>query len=179
MPRKFSPARRAFLRSGAAAGTAFGMSSMSGGLTAHADADTERIPRGIRKPRGSMIGVPFEEHDVVRIGVIGLGNRGTGMTRLWSQHPHVRVTAICDVREERVRAVADRLRADGHEAPATYVGGDPSYDAALEASERALADKDSNRPYTELCARDDVDFVYSPSPWEWHFPVAMEAMRHG
>jgi predicted dehydrogenase len=21
--------------------------------------------------------------------------------------------------------------------------------------------------------------VYSPTPWEWHFPVAMEAMRHG
>jgi Oxidoreductase family, NAD-binding Rossmann fold len=123
--------------------------------------------------------VPFEEHDVVRVGVIGLGNRGADMTRLFSQHPDVRVTAICDVRESRVALVADRLRADGHEAPATYVGGDPSYESALEASRRAQSDRDADMPYTELCARDDVNFVYSPTPWEWHFPVAMEAMRHG
>jgi predicted dehydrogenase len=101
------------------------------------------------------------------------------MTKIFAQHPNVRITAICDLREERVRQVAAELKAAGHPEPAIYFGGDGSYESALEASKRASADRDSEMPYTQLCARDDVDFVYSPSPWEWHFPVAMEAMRHG
>jgi len=171
--------RRGFLKSGATAGAAVGLTGLSGLSDAQADGDTARVPAGLSGSGGTMIGVPFEEHDVVRVGVVGLGNRGSGMTDLFSQHPNVRVTAICDVREERVRAVAEQLRADGHAAPATYSGGDPSYASALKASKRAQSDRDADMPYTELCARDDVDFVYSPSPWEWHFPVAMEAMRHG
>jgi Oxidoreductase family, NAD-binding Rossmann fold len=180
MAQEFSRSRRALLKGGAASGAALGVSGLAGGLTAEAAAEPARIPSGIRKPTGSMIGVPFERHDVVRIGVVGLGNRGGGMTPLWAQHPDVRVTAICDSREERVEAVADQLVAEGHERPATYVGGDPSYPAALDASQRVLANRDpEDQAFVDLCARNDVDFVYSPSPWEWHFPVAMTAMRHG
>ena len=178
MGHDFSLSRRAFLKSGAVAGAALGVPVLGDSLTAQAAADTTRVPPGLPDPKGSMIGVPFEPRDVVRVGVIGLGNRGGGMARLWGQHPNVQVTAICDVRAERVESVAAALRADGHN-PATYIGGDPSYEAALEASERALRDRDADQPYTELCARDDIDFIYSPTPWEWHFPVAMEAMRHG
>src|ERR687896_96141 len=110
--------RRGFLKSGAAAGAAVGLSGFARPSTA--DADTARVPDGLSRSGATMIGVPFEQHDVVRVGVVGLGNRGTGMTDLFSQHPNVRITAICDVREERVRAVAEQLRADGHEPPATY-----------------------------------------------------------
>jgi len=168
--------RRGFLKSGATAGAAVGLTSLTG--VAEASEDTARVPEGLSGPGGSMIGVPFEPHDVVRVGVVGLGNRGSGMAQLFGQHPDVRVTAICDVREERVQAVAAQLRAAGHD-PATYSGGDPSYESAQEATRNAQRDRDAGMPYTELCARDDVDFVYSPTPWEWHFPVAMEAMRHG
>lgn len=173
--------RRGLLKSGAVIGGAAGLAGLTGMTVANAaEGDTARVPRKLRGTRGgSMIDVPFEEHDVVRVGVVGLGGRGTGMTELFSQHPDVRVTAICDLREERVRQVSDQLTADGHEAPAVYFGGDGSYDSALDASRRAQTDRDSELPYTELCARDDVDFIYSPTPWEWHFPVAMEAMRHG
>jgi predicted dehydrogenase len=174
----FSPSRRALLKGGTATGAALGISGIAAGFGAEAAADTARAPAGMAEPKGSMIGVPFEPRDVVRVGVIGLGNRGSGMARLWAQHPDVRVTAICDSRPERVESVAAQLRSMGQD-PATYAGGDPSYDSAQAATERALADRDADLPYTELCARDDIDFVYSPTPWEWHFPVAMEAMRHG
>ncbi len=177
MAQDFSRSRRALLKGGAASGAALGISG-TGGFTAAAAAETAQLPAGMRKPKGSMIGVPFEHRDVVRVGIVGLGNRGSGMAELWAQHPDVRVTAICDSRPERVEEVAAALREMGHD-PATYAGGDPSYDSALEASERALKDRDADLPYTELCARDDIDFIYSPTPWEWHFPVAMEAMRYG
>lgn len=183
MAQDFSSSRRAFLKGGTATGAALGISGagitgLAGGFSAEAATDTARAPAGVPKPKGSMIGVPFGQHDVVRVGIIGLGNRGGGMAGLWGEHPDVRVTAICDSRPERVEAVAGALREAGHD-PATYIGGDPSYEAALEASERAMNDQDADQPYVELCARDDVDFVYSPTPWEWHFPIAMEAMRHG
>ena len=103
--------RRGFLKSGAATGAAVGLSGLTGVSAAEADGDTARAPSG---RGGTMIGVPLKPRDEVRIGVVGLGNRGTGMTELFSQHPNVRIVAICDAREERVRAVADQLRADGH-----------------------------------------------------------------
>ncbi|MGH3453445.1 MAG: Gfo/Idh/MocA family oxidoreductase, partial [Nocardioidaceae bacterium] len=136
MAQDFSRSRRALLKGGAASGAALGISG-TGGFTAAAAAETAQLPAGMRKPKGSMIGVPFEHRDVVRVGIVGLGNRGSGMAELWAQHPDVRVTAICDSRPERVEEVAAALREMGHD-PATYAGGDPSYDSALEASERAL-----------------------------------------
>ncbi|HYJ67401.1 MAG TPA: Gfo/Idh/MocA family oxidoreductase [Nocardioidaceae bacterium] len=178
MAQDFSSSRRAFLKGGTASGAALGISGLAGGFTAEAAADTARAPAGVAAPKGSMIGVPFEPRDVVRVAVIGLGNRGGGMAELWAQHPDVRVTAICDVRPERVESVAAQLRSMGHD-PATYAGGDPSYEAALDASELAMNNRDADQPYAEMCARDDIDFIYVPTPWEWHFPMAMTAMRHG
>ncbi len=34
-----------------------------------------------------MIGVPFDRYDEVRIGLIGLGNRGMGMLSGWTAVP--------------------------------------------------------------------------------------------
>lgn len=173
--------RRGFLKAGAVAGATAGLSGMGAVPAAGAvpAEDTARVPSRLSGTYQTMIGVPFDRYEEVRVGVIGLGARGGSMAPLFASVPHVRVTAICDTREDRVRQVAARLQADGHGEPATYVGGDPSYEAALEASKRAHADQDSGLPYTELCARDDVDFVYSPTPWEWHYPTAMEALRYG
>lgn len=176
---KDHPSRRKLLTSGAAATATLGLTGLGTAPAAHADDDTARVPATLSGRGGSMIGVPFERHEVVRVGIIGLGARGTGMSELWAAVPGVRVTAICDSRAERVHAVAASLVAAGHPEPAKYIGGDPSYDAAQEASRRVRSGRDVDMPYVRLCARDDVDFVYSATPWEWHFPTAMTAMRHG
>ncbi|WP_315915039.1 hypothetical protein [Arthrobacter sp. lap29] len=41
------------------------------------------------RPAGqeTMIGVPFEKYSTVRIGVIGLGNRGGPMSEGWASTP--------------------------------------------------------------------------------------------
>src|SRR5882757_8751515 len=44
----------------------------------------------------SMVGVKFETKDTVRLGVIGVGSRGTGMLSNFLAIPHVQVNAICD-----------------------------------------------------------------------------------
>src|SRR5690625_1889975 len=104
-----------------------------------------------------MVGVPFEVYDEVRVGVIGLGNRGMGMLPLFDAVPGVRVTAICDVRRERVRQGSDLLAEAGSRRPREYARGEEDYQRLAEAG--------------------DVDFVYIATPWEWHYRQAAAAMR--
>ncbi|NOY58699.1 MAG: hypothetical protein GXO75_07170 [Calditrichaeota bacterium] len=33
--------------------------------------------------------------------------------------------------------------------------------------------------YKKLCQRDDIDLVYTATPWELHVPVMVEAMKNG
>ena len=54
-----------------------------------------------------------------------------------------------------VKLATDR----GHAAPAVYTNGERDYERLLE--------------------RDDIDFVYIATPWEWHTPMALAAMRSG
>lgn len=173
--------RRTFFKSGAVAGMAVGLAGLGGLSTAEADSDTGQPPPRTQRNGGTMINVPFERYDEVRIGIVGLGNRGMGMLGLFLAIPSVRITAICDIRAERTQQAAALVRAAGQPDPAIYTGGEGDYKSALEASRRArFVRPDPNaKDYRGLCARDDVDFVYTPTPWEWHFPVAMAAMRSG
>lgn len=136
-----------------------------------------------------MIGVPFEEYDEVRVGIVGVGSRGYHMLDRFLAVPQVRITAIADAYEPRAHSAAARVVAAGQAEPAVYAGGevsyeaapDAAYEAALEASRRAGSEQpaDHHNDYRGLCARDDVDFVFTAGPWEWHHPVAMAAMRAG
>lgn len=107
----------------------------------------------------TMIGVPFERRDTLRIGIVGLGNRGDYMTELFLSLPGVRIVALCDRIRERAEKNAAKVKAAGQPAPALYTNGEDDYE--------------------QLCGRGDVDFVYVATPWEWHFPMAEAALKHG
>ena len=149
--------RRSLLASGVAAGV--------GGLTAATatGAGASGSPQGGDPPRRaaqqSMIGVPFDGYDEVRVGIIGLGNRGMGMLPLFDAVPGVRVTALCDVRRERVRQASDVLAEAGSRRPREYARG--------------------AEDYQRLAAAEDVDFVYIASPWENHYAQAAACLRGG
>jgi len=106
-----------------------------------------------------MIGVPFEKRDKVRMGIVGVGERGKSMIHDFLGIETLEIVALCD----NVKANAEQGKAmiekAGRPSPAMYTDGD--------------------RAFEKLCARDDIDFVYSPTPWEWHAPVALSAMEHG
>jgi predicted dehydrogenase len=143
--------RRAMLRGAAIAGV--GLAATGG--TAGAEAGGVEPKRHGR----SMMGVPFEGFENPRFGVIGLGNRGGGMLPLLLQVPGARVTALCDIRPEFAQAAATMVTDAGQPEPAVYTGGDEDFE--------------------NLVARDDIDFVYIATPWEWHTPMALAAMRAG
>lgn len=106
-----------------------------------------------------MVGVPFDQYDEVRVGIIGLGNRGMGMLPLFDAVPGVRVTAVCDVRPERVRQASDRLAENGSRRPREY--------------------SRSARDFERLAQASDVDFVFIATPWEDHYEQGAACLRGG
>lgn len=106
----------------------------------------------------SMMGVPFEPRATVRIAIVGTGLRGRSVLNEWLGVPGVAITALCDLVPEKVdRAIAMVTKA-GQPAPARFVG---------------------ERAYEQLVQRDDIDLVYTATPWEWHVPVCVAAMQAG
>lgn len=114
----------------------------------------------VRPPgQESMIGVPFERHQSVRIGIIGVGNRGNSMSIGWAAVPGAKVVAVCDIRKARATNIANSLVAKGRPRPAEYGGTADSY-------KQMLADM-------------DLDLVYIATPWEFHHEQGKAAMLAG
>ena len=107
-----------------------------------------------------MIGVPFEARTVVRVGLIGVGGRGRSLLRDLLTIDGVRITALCDLVPAHAARGASMVKEAGQEAvPAVFDGTDSAWE--------------------QLVARDDLDIVYIATPWNWHVPMAVGAMRQG
>ncbi len=95
----------------------------------------------------------------VRIGVVGVGSRGTALLRTLLELPGVEVPAICDVHEETLARALNLVEKTGRKRPQGYFGGPEDF--------------------RRLVARDDLDAVLNATPWEWHTPIAVATMRAG
>lgn len=154
-PHSTPMSRRSLLRTGAAAGAGLGLVGLGAGQAA-AQPGMAQAPAA----RGeSMIGVPFEPHQQIRVGIIGCGNRGASMLPMFLAVPTYRVTAVCDVDGAKVEKAAKAVTDAGQPAPAKFANGEQDFENLLK--------------------RDDIDFVYVATPWEWHTPMALSAMRNG
>lgn len=103
----------------------------------------------------TMMGVPFEKRDLVRIGMIGVGGRGSELLRELLTVEGARITVVSDLAEEAVARAKERVALAGQLSPAV--------------------EKDWHR----LCEREDVDLVYVCTPWECHVPQVVGAMECG
>ncbi|UNO43271.1 Gfo/Idh/MocA family oxidoreductase [Streptomyces sp. MST-110588] len=162
------PSRRALLWTAGAAGAGLGLGGLGTGSAAAAPAasgtaGTTAAAAGTatappRKGK-TMIGVPFERRRTVRVGLIGLGNRGMGMLPLYLAIPNVQVVALCDPVKEKAAKAAKLVTDAGQPAPAVYTKGD--------------------HDFKNLCERGDIDFVYVATPWDLHHDMAATAMLSG
>ncbi|MBM4194288.1 MAG: twin-arginine translocation signal domain-containing protein [Gemmatimonadetes bacterium] len=119
----------------------------------------DAVPAGLAA-RATMMGVPFERRDTVRFGVVGTGLRGRSVIgELLAIGDGVRITAVCDIVEEKARRAAKMITDKGHPEPAIIVAGE--------------------RGFEQLARRDDVDFLYTATPWEWHVPVLLAGLNNG
>ena len=97
--------------------------------------------------------------DLVRIGYVGVGGMGSAHVNNLLKIPGCRITAVCDINPERTAWAVKTIVAAGHPEPTVYDRGP--------------------RDFERLCAEADVDLVYNATPWEWHVPICLAAMKHG
>ncbi len=95
----------------------------------------------------------------VRVGVIGVGHRGSAAVQRLSLIPNVTVVAVADLYEDRVAQQIKGLTAKGCPAPTAYFG--------------------SRDEWRKLCESKTVDLVYICTPWLLHTPMAVYAMQCG
>ncbi|TAL42173.1 MAG: acetylgalactosaminidase, partial [Chitinophagaceae bacterium] len=94
----------------------------------------------------------------VRIGIVGLGMRGSDAVERLSYIDGVEITALCDKYPDRVGKAQKTLEKMGRPKAKEYSG---------------------EEGYKALCESNDVDLVYTPTPWHLHAPVALHAMKNG
>lgn len=94
----------------------------------------------------------------LRIGVIGLGQRGSDAVRVLSLLKGVELVALCDIHPERVALRQKWLKENR------------KFTAPLEFSGR--------NGWKKLCET-DLDLVYDTAPWSLHVPAALYAMECG
>jgi hypothetical protein len=97
--------------------------------------------------------------DTVRIGIIGTGFRGQSHLEMLCQRKDTNIVAFADP-DPRMLADAQKILKDA---------GRP---AAIEYSK-------GNENYIQLLQRNDIDAVIIATPWEWHIPQALEAIKNG
>ena len=94
--------------------------------------------------------------DKVGIGIIGLGPRAeTLLASLASMTEEVNITAICDVKSDRIALLRKKILEAGFPAPAEYTD------------------------YRELIADPAVDAVLIPTSWNSHLKIAEECLANG
>ena len=107
----------------------------------------------------TMMGVKFEPRDIVRLGIVGVGLRGTSVLKEFLAIDKVQVNALCDVVKDKCVRAADLVEKAGQKRPAIYAEGE--------------------RDFEKLSTRDDLDFIYIATPWEWHVPQVLAALKAG
>jgi len=106
----------------------------------------------------NMSGYAAPKLETVRIGFIGLGNRGPGAVGRMKHIEGVKIVGLCDIRPEKAEAAKKSLEGSMH-TPELYSG---SADA-----------------WKNMVQRQDIDLIYIATPWALHTPMAVFAMEHG
>ena len=150
--------RRNFLKQ-----TLIGSGMIATGLAGNAsviqNTSTTSASKNPMRQSFNMCGFAAPKLDKVRIGFIGLGNRGPGAVERMSHIEGVEIAALCDQYEDRVEKIQKRLEKAGLPKAKSYSGNKEAWKA--------------------LCENPDIDLVYITTPWAWHTPMAVYAMENG
>jgi len=97
--------------------------------------------------------------ETVRIGIVGVGGMGTSHVRNFLKIDGCEIVAVCDIVESRVERAQKLAVEAGYPKPDGYSKGE--------------------HDFKRMCERDDIDLVFTATPWRWHVPVCLEAMNTG
>ena len=136
--------------------------SLSAGLMLGA-AGCASQPESTRRQPGptghSAVALTTEPIDTVRIGMIGVGERGSQHLERLLKIGHTEVIAIADPYIPAAKKARKVCTDAGRSKPDLYTNGEHDYQQLLE--------------------RDDIDAVWIATPWRWHCPQGVDAMLAG
>ena len=107
-------------------------------------------------------------NDRVRVGFIGLGNRGTQLMHRFMAHDDVEVAGLCDVYEPYT--LRDRSRVDSRWLD---IGKVPEMGETFTGKPKRFND------FREMLDQDDIDAVCISTPDHWHAIQTIEAIKAG
>jgi hypothetical protein len=132
------------------------ITATAGAIALASDAGAHRSTTS--KDSFNMSGYSAPRLEKVRVGVIGLGMRGSEAIRRLAYIDGLQIVAVCDKLIERAEAAVKRLEAAGLTGTLKYGG--------------------SESAWKDMCNRQDLDLIYICTPWDLHTPMAVYAMEH-
>ncbi|MGL4993891.1 MAG: Gfo/Idh/MocA family protein [Bacteroidales bacterium] len=114
-----------------------------------------------KRPKGQtdVIALRCDPIPNVRVAVIGLGMRGPGAVHRLTQIDGVEVVALCDVVEENVKRVNEKLEKAGRPKAQEFYG--------------------NTEIWKEVTKLPNVDLVYVVTDWKSHAQIGVQAMNDG
>ena len=100
-----------------------------------------------------------KSNDKVRLGYIGVGERGRGHIAEGLLRDDVEIVAVCDTQALSLQHCRELFAKSGKKLPQEYTGGLDAYKGLLD--------------------RKDIDAVIIATPWQFHHPQAIDAMKAG
>ena len=95
----------------------------------------------------------------VRIGFVGVGGMGMSHVENLLKIKGAEIVAVCDIVESRVKEAQDKVEKAGFRRPEGFSKGE--------------------NDWQRLCESKDIDLVYNATPWKWHVPISVAAIKNG
>jgi len=111
-------------------------------------------PSGLYQP--APVSPPMEK---VRIGYVGVGLQGTSHVENLLKVPGAEIVAVCDIIDTKVKRAQDMVEKAGFKRPDGYSNGE--------------------NDWKRVCERNDIDLIYTATPWKWHVPICVYSMNQG
>ena len=89
------------------------------------DAILRMIQDSSKTTTGNLFGFKVAPIDKVKVGIIGLGNRGTVLLEMFKwlvENNNAEIVALCDLQEDKVSKVTEKLSKWQKTKPKTYFG---------------------------------------------------------
>lgn len=135
---------------------------LSGCTPKETESNLAKILESVKKTHNqqfNMSGYAAPPIPVVRVGFIGLGDRGSGAVQRLSYIEGVEIKALADLRPVATEGSQKYLARIGRPAAQEFSG-------------------DENI-WKKLAELPDIDLIYICTPWVWHTPMAVYAMEQG
>ena len=149
--------RKSFLKLSARAGLFLGLTPS---LIACQDETNEILSN--KKAHGNALNLTDKPIEKVRVGMIGMGNRGSVLIQMFEyliKNNHAEIVALSDLKEDKLKKNNDYLKTIQPSGAELYFGDEHAW--------------------KKLAKRDDIDLLIIATPWKTHAEMSVFGMENG